>query len=534
MTMTLTTTKPTAVAGRPRALVGSVALALPLLLGSCQSLDVVNQNSVAIEGVFSDAANIESALVGGFRDFWGVVQGAGASSPSPAREWGVLGNAMTTADAGPMELTAEPRGAIDNRNAGGWYNRKPWYDLYQVISTGRDVIQSIEKNNLKLGVVDADNPNGADTKRAIVFSRMLIGLGNLYIGLAFDQGFPADATDDPETFEYVLQPYDAVLAKGREKLRQAIAEAKAAPDFTLPPQWINGQEYTRDELVRIMYSYLARSYAYAPRTPEQRAAVDWQHVLALVDSGITRDFVQLADATVSATTGQYINYSLLQTNARTSLRLLGPADTTGAYQAWLAAPLDQRAAFVINTPDKRISNATANLQPAPVRFRRVASQTMTSNRGTYMHSNYNSIRYRNALNNYATTDIIPTMTMDEMKFLRAEALYRLNRRSEVPALLNPSRAIAGLPPVTEAGVPASPSCVPRSDNGGCGNLFEALMYEKRMEMYPTEAFVDYADQRGWGRLLTGTPLHYPVHGRELETLGLPYYTIGGSGPGSAP
>jgi hypothetical protein len=152
-----------------------------------------------------------------------------------------------------------------------------------------------------------------------------------------------------------------------------------------------------------------------------------------------------------------------------------------------------------------------------------------------MHSNYHSTRYRNppALN-FHQTGVITIMTLDEMKYIRAEALFRLNRRAEVPALLNPTRVAAGLAPVTVNGPPNTPSCVPRRDDGTCGDLWDALMYEKRIDLFPLDAAATFFDQRGWGRLLRGTPIHFPVHGRELETLGLPIYTFGGSGPGSAP
>lgn len=526
-------------AARPVRWFAAAALSSPLLFAGCQSLDVVNQNSPAIEGVFSDAANIESALVGGFRDYWGVAMGANTNSTSPVLQLSVLGNELTTADAFPMEVTQEPRIAIDNQNQGGWHNRKPWYDTYQVIATGRDVLNSIELNKLKLGTTNAEFPNGQDTKRAQVFARFLIGVGNMYIGLVFDQGFPADETDNPATYDYTLQPYTALLEKGREQLRLAIAEAKAAPNFTLPITWINGQEYTRDQLVRIMYSFLVRSYAYEARTPAQRAATNWQQVLNLLDSGITTvNFQQQAQLDIAATASAYYQYSFLQTNGRTSNRLIGPADTTGAYQAWLTKPLDQRAAILIETPDKRIArvnSTTTSNPPAPAKFARLASQTMSTVRGTYMHSNYHATKYRlpGALN-YHTTGLITSMSAEEMKFIRAEALFRLNRRAEVLPILNATRTAAGLAPVTVDGPPNTPSCVPRKNDGTCGDLFEALMYEKRIELFPTEALIAFVDQRGWGRLISGTPMHFPVHGRELETLGLPYYTIGGGGPGSAP
>lgn len=160
---------------------------------------------------------------------------------------------------------------------------------------------------------------------------------------------------------------------------------------------------------------------------------------------------------------------------------------------------------------------------------------MTTVRGTYMLSRYRNIRYLvPPLNNYHQTGLITTMSLDEMKFLKAEALWRLNRRTEAAALINPSRLASNLPAVDENGPPAGRACVPKREDGTCGDLFDAIQYEKRIELFPTEALISFADARGWGKLLPGTPIHFPVHGRELETMGFPYYTFGGGGVGSAP
>lgn len=529
-------------AARPARWLTAVALTGPLWFAGCQSLDVVNQNSPAIEGVFSDAANIEAALVGGWRDWWGTTQGARANATSPILQLSVLGNELTTADAFPMQVTQEPRVAIDNLNQGGWHNRKPWYDMYQVISTGRDVHQSIVTNNLRIGAVTADAPNGADTPRALIFSKFLIGIGNVYLGLLFDQGFPSDETTDLQTYDFRdLRPYQEMLEDGRRTLREAIAEAKAAPDFSLPPTWINGNTLSRDNLVRVMYTYLARSYAYEARDVAGRAATNWQQVLNILDSAITTSQFQQADNTIADTRSVYQQLSYFQTNARASNRLIGPADTTGAYQLWLTTPLDNRDAFILATPDKRFSNVVrsatlpSNVHPAGTRFRRLPNQTMTVVRGTYMRSNYHSFRYQTPPSNiFHSTGLLPWLMTDEIKYLRAEALFRLNRRADVLPLLNPTRVAAGLAPVTVNGPPNNPSCVPRKNNGDCGDLWDAFMYEKRIDLFPYEPAVAFYDARGWGTMISGTPVHFPVHGRELETLGLPVYTIGGGGPGSAP
>jgi hypothetical protein len=54
-------------------------------------------------------------------------------------------------------------------------------------------------------------------------------------------------------------------------------------------------------------------------------------------------------------------------------------------------------------------------------------------------------------------------------------------------------------------------------------------------MFGVAAGTAFFDARGWGTLVEGTPIHFPIPARELETLNLPAYTFGGiGGPDAAP
>jgi hypothetical protein len=123
-----------------------------------------------------------------------------------------------------------------------------------------------------------------------------------------------------------------------------------------------------------------------------------------------------------------------------------------------------------------------------------------------------------------------------MDLIKAEALTRLGREAEALPLINAYReGNGGLAPVTAAGVPeVDGRCTPRTLDGECGDLFEALKYEKRLEVYLTGMGVAYYDDRGWGDLVTGTAIHFPIPGEVLEQLQQGIYTFGGGGPGSAP
>jgi hypothetical protein len=62
------------------------------------------------------------------------------------------------------------------------------------------------------------------------------------------------------------------------------------------------------------------------------------------------------------------------------------------------------------------------------------------------------------------------------------------------------------------------------------------MYEKELECYHTAGGLAFFDDRGWGELVPGTAIHFPVPGTELLTLLMDIYTFGGEPgqPGSAP
>jgi hypothetical protein len=81
------------------------------------------------------------------------------------------------------------------------------------------------------------------------------------------------------------------------------------------------------------------------------------------------------------------------------------------------------------------------------------------------------------------------------------------------------------------------SCVPQVPSGStvsCGTLFEALKYEKRMETAYSSFGRFWIDDRGWGDLVAGTALEFPVPYQEMQSRQKGSYNLGGGFGSSSP
>jgi len=539
-----------------------VALTCGMVVAACQSLDVPNFNNPSIDQAKLNPSNLEQQSGTAFRYMFTVMQGSDVRNQTtyfPSMAESCMGNEMTigTTDLGNnQDVCLEPRTEMNNFDQGQWINRTPYQMLYGGIATANDVLEGTLTLGVKIGVPTPQIPQGVHTDRNIWWSTFMVGIGNTYLGFLFDKAIPVQAgvpytgiEVNPDQFK----PYTEVSAVGLTTLRKAIDLATAAPEDSTLPAWVNGTQLSKAEAIRLMNSFVARNLAYTPRTPAERAAVDWAAVIAAVDAGITKDLVQQAVSNNRGTISYYKNLVQLQTDARPSNRLVGPADISGVYQTWLNTPVDQRDAITINSGDKRISNvdintAGTNVTPgAYIQLNTARSQGLTL--GNWILSSYRGVKFGlGTTNSNFDSGIHTLVSVTEMQLLKAEALIRLGGAANLTAaanIINVTRtrfngtgtpaATNNLAPVTAAGVPAAANCVPRRDNGTCGDLMDALMWESRIENFGLEGTIAWANARGWGTLLSGTVIHFPIPGRELQTFKMAYYTFGGpNSTGSAP
>jgi hypothetical protein len=300
------------------------------------------------------------------------------------------------------------------------------------------------------------------------------------------------------------------------------------------------------------------------RTPAERAAVDWAAVIADAQNGFTADHI----ITTSTTNGpsiawraQYDTYGLWH---QMTPFVIGMADTSGSYAAWTAQPLGSRgsgnSSFTLVTPDLRFPQGetrTAQQADFAITSCQAASQTCKRyfvNRPAggdqfagagWAFSNYDFVRFHSwRVSGDGTAQNGNTLFFPkaELDLLQAEGFYRTGNLGGALPLVNATRTKNGLPAITAADattpVPGGNACVPKVPVGpsfttiACGNLWEAIKYEKRIET----AFVTYApwyfDGRGWGDLPADTPLFWAVPYQDLQARGTATSAIYGSGIGT--
>lgn len=385
-----------------------------------------------------------------------------------------------------------------------------------------------------------------------------------YYNLAYAGAFNAMTYDSAAIFTAELAQTDVPpLVKAADVMAVALQQFDSAEKYAngmsaIPGGWVGGQDINQARWIQIIRSHRARFRAGVARNPTERAAVDWTKVEADAAAGITADFVNTTDPNTWFQ-GWRDQFAVGTTWSQMTPMLLGMGDTThagdalGSYADWVKQALADKKPFLMRTPDRRWpSGETQGAQE---------SMTGTSRQGppngcaaTVPADRCAILYFRNRLNGEESPGGDPfgnwfydnwrfwfvrfnagigpviEMSVAENDLLRAEALIRLGRIVEAGPLIDKTRVRAGLPPVTGIAdlttpVPGGTACVPRvpvppanvsTTTLVCGNIFEALKWEKRNETAFTGYGQFFYDNRGWGDLPEGTVLEWPVPWQELS------------------
>jgi hypothetical protein len=506
------------------------AVGATLSMGAaCADLDISNTNEPDRDRALADALAVESLIAGSFQTWWDVSQGN-----APGRFLAQAGDTHTSASLnhGTWDVGFEPRKPIINQPGYQWGYpiEDPWNFLNRANAAIRDGLVMIE-GGLEIGT------DGADTPRLRAFGKFMLGMNHAFLAMLYDKGWIVDETIDTQArvAERDMRSHTEIMAAARGYLAEA-RQIASQNSFTIPPGWMGSRAYSSAELIRITHSYEARFMTAVARSKEERAAVNWNDVLTHIQAGVTEDFGVLIDGPGGLWTKGAGLKAASSLNGGINLRLVGPADQSGAYQTWESTEARDRQWFLVETDDRRIHAEGNNRASGSLFQLQIQNNQMVvhedAQRGLWYQTPYSTFAWRTI----AEDDVgfAPDLTVEEMDFLRAEAYIRLNRAAEALPIINKTRVENGhLPPATLTGVSGS-RCVPRSKTGACGDLMAALIYEKRLETLYLSAGLDYFDARGFGILVPGTFIHLPVPALELTALQIPAYTFGGDAGGSSP
>lgn len=543
--------------------VAGLILSSTLLSAACQDLEVPNLVEPDRARATANPADVEAFIGGAFHPpFFNAIHRITQAVylfPVAASEF-----TATFTGGGTLlwyDEIKEPRIPHDNSPSlsignGPWGPRFFWRDVTRANTVAYDGLQILNNGMvIRSGGVDV-------TPRARAFAKFMRGWTWGYLGLVFDRAhvvpenvdIPSDPARLMEVTLQTLVPADSLLKAALRALDEAIAIAQQHPQVVNFPSaaespfWFGSPTpINSDKFIRMANTLAARLLVLHARTPEERRRVDWARVLQYTANGLMNDDFEREISTGVLTSNLLLNaqrnVATATTNMRWDYRAIGPADQSGAYQAWIAAPLAQRDRFNIVTPDRRITGPTPTSDGSYTRYR-ADNNGFDPDRGRYLFSAYQWSRH--AIRHGFTGTVTgfdrgthPLITADENRLLRAEAFLRLGNAAAAAELINVTRTrpqrigtttYPGLPPVTAAGVPEiNGVCVPRRDDGQCGSLLDALRYERTIELAGMDVIRGYMESRGWGTLVDGSLLHWPVPGDALELYRLENYTFGGPG-----
>jgi hypothetical protein len=522
-----------------------IGASLVALTACGDNLEVVNHNNPDVARAYATPAGVEG-VAGGLGVQLNNTQRANESLNTQAK---ILSGEQfaTVANFGMAARAIIPRNPISNDlgNDNSVGNRSNWDQFSRTGRSAATAIQAIaayQAKGLTMG-------SKAQDARAKAFAFMILGNALGYLSIGYDSAAivtPATPSDVvPE-----LSGYKDVNKAALAMLDSAIATANSADastgsnGFPLPSTWMSGQaNLTAANFVRLVRSYKARIRAGVARTPAERAAVDWAAVISDATNGITADFTVSIGGSTGWTAFFDTNQSYVVGGWHSMPMLYyGMADVSGGFDAWLKDGMTTRKAFLVVTPDKRWpQGATRAAQGANtptvalplgqyIRNRPPGEDVPVSGWGD---SFYDHRRY-GVLNQASVTGPYVEMSATEIDMLAAEGYIRTGNLAAAAALIDKTRIKNGLGSV---GVPASASapystaadCVPRVPQGpsftstACGSIMEAMKYEKRIETAFTGYMIWFADSRGWGDLVTGTAVEWPVPYQEMQSRYAPFH-----------
>lgn len=546
-----------------RRLLPLAALVAIVGLSACEKqLTVTNPNSGDTKRVLGTPDDAEALIATYYKRWSSALYGSTSTIEAMANIFSMQNYSSLANNC--MNSHAPFSGAT-NVNAPGNTCAGEQFRVYSIMSEVNRVSASLltqMAGGLTLG-------SAARDARAKSWANFLIGLSTGYVALYHDSGAVVSVGQDGQDAGKLIS-YKVLADSSMAAFQRAIDEASkpgvtSSSGFPIPTAWLPSPTvWTTTEYIRLIRSYRARIRAAVGRSPAERAAADWTAIIADAQNGITTDHLITTSTTQGPGQSLVATYDGYGTWHQMTPFIIGMADVSGSYGAWTAQPISERGSgnqsFFMVTPDLRFPQGTTRAaQQAD--FSITACQAASTPCKRYFvnrpaggdqfaglgwgWSNYDFVRFhswRVSGDGTAQNGKLPFMVKPEIDMLLAEGLYRKGDFTGAAALVNVTRVRNGLPAITTfdatSRVPGGTTdCVPKVPVApfnvvGCGNLWEALKYEKRIETAYTHSSAWYFDSRGWGDLAVETPLFWAVPFQDLQARGYATSNIYGAGIGA--
>lgn len=541
---------------------------MAVALFGCQTdLTVPNTNNPDVDRALGRPGDVESFIMNSYGQMHQASFGTNASMVASLRTMS-MENASGLANWGMGPRSAMPRSVLVNTRGNPYENENlvHYARLPRAARVAANGVVALRRPGFTIGSVSAD-------QRALAFAYLVMGTANGNMALVYDSISVVTPEDDiAQGAEAPLFGFQEGMDVALEQLDSAIAISNRAiatlpsPGYTLPATAINGTAFTAAQVVQIARGWKARFRAGVARNPAERAAVDWNLVIADAGAALPGDLdITMVNATGTLWTVAHVQHWLYDTWSQQPSMIIGMADSVRAgcsaataggdcYDAWLATSLNSRYRIIIRTADQRFppgetraaqrtsSGMTATVSfPSPPRanlyFRN--RQTTDPTGEAWAVSFYDFYRFQAFWNTF--NGPVPVMTRAELDLLMAEGYIRngdfLNAMAKINITREGNGKLPALVGIVSATQPISilGNCVPRVPQppdfttAACGNIMEALKWEKRMETNLTHNGAWFIDSRGWGDLAEGTAVHFPVPFQEMDARGKPAYSLGGVG-----
>ena len=533
-----------------------------LLFAGCKAdLGVDNFNNPDINRALARPGDVESFILNSYAQMQQASFGVNGSI-MPSLQTMAFENASGLANWGLGPRSALPRAGIANTRGNPYEveNVVQYSRLPRAARVAANGVVALRKPGFTIGSVASD-------QRALAFAYLVMGTANGNLALVYDSVSVVTPEDDiSQGAPAPLFGYQQGMVVALKQLDSAIAIAGGAPAFTLPSSAIKGNAFTNAQVIQLAHGWKARLRAGVARTPTERAAVDWDAVIADGAAALPKDLIILSSAAANAPTGEVwttatAQHELYDTWSQQTPMIVGFADSvrTGGtacaggdcFDAWLATSLNSRYRFLIRSADQRFpsgdtraaqqTSSGAGNFPSPARpnlyFKNRRPTDPTGE--AWAVSFYDFYRFQDFWNTNNTP--MPVMTRAEIDLLMAEGYIRKGDFVNAMAKINITRvgngklpALTGITSLTDP-IGITGNCVPRVPQApsfttaACGNIMEALKWEKRLETEMTHLGAWFIDSRAWGDLPEGTPLHFPVPFQEMDARKKAAYNLGGVG-----